>query len=119
MKAYMIARDDGFWIEQSRDGAATHKEPGNKLPPRLWFKEHQARSWLTTYCKGAQIAKYVESTSDWEIGATEVVKVTQKIEPVEGRTVDRFRILEVLIGGVEDIRTWLREERKSNDLSTN
>lgn len=90
MKAFMIIRDDGLWIEQRRDNGATHYEPGTRLPPRLWFREGAAKSWLTTYLKGAYTVYYYTSLEGEE-------GVTHKIKPVEGRTVDRFRIVEVVI----------------------
>ena len=96
MKAFIIVREDGLWIEQRRDRGATHYEAGNKLPPRLWFKEGNARSWLTTYCKGEHISNYTETTPDWETGLTDTV-VKLKIIPVEGRTLDRFKVVKVEI----------------------
>lgn len=90
MKAYMIVRDDGSWIEQRRERGATHYEPGTRLPPRLWFREGAAKSWLTTYLKGAHTTHYYTSFE----GEGDVA---HKIEPVEGRTANRFRIVEVII----------------------
>lgn len=94
MKAFMIIRDDGLWIEQRRDKGATHYEPNNKLPPRLWFNRANAQSWLTVYCKGKQTVDYARSYG-WD-GEPDDYPVTT-LQPVEGRVASRFTILEINI----------------------
>jgi hypothetical protein len=93
IKAFMIIRDDGLYIEQYHGNGATHIEPGNHFPPRLWFHKAKAKGWLTVYCRGAWTVSHQRGYS-LDGADDDPVHI---IKPVEGRTVDRFTIKEVLV----------------------
>lgn len=94
MRAFMIVRDDGLYIEQNFTPGQTHHEPGNKRPPRLWFSPAKARSWLTTYCKGAHVPNLVWTDDGYEsfTGPYQTQRGL-RAEPDTARNRERFRIV--------------------------
>jgi hypothetical protein len=82
MKYYMIVHKlSGHHMPQIRNGQSFiqfHLGLYAHRPPRLWFTLRAARSWLTTYCKGEFVRKFIEVEYGTEFDGFAFAKGTQR-----------------------------------------